>query len=744
MESIFPAALVVALACVALLLLVPLRGSRRPPCIRGWLPWIGAALEFGKAPLEFIERARIKYGPVFTVCALGTRMTFVTEEEGVHVFLKSKSVNFELAVQNPVYHTASVPKDIFLSLHEKLHTAMKGKMGTLHLHQFAGQLTEEFHDQLESLGTRGCMDLNKFVRHILYASTVNVLFKKNLFPTQKGKIEEFYRHFQEYDEGFEYGSQIPEWLLRNWSRSKQWLLALFEKVTPDIKASEPAEGASGLLLRAAVRVSSGSDWGDALTEPAIPALSCLASDPATSCVAVAPVPHLPLKSHHGSDGSSLDPSEDAGLLMGTGRHSRDSLGAGAGGPESNSAVNNGVYMRTGSCYSGNTCATVDHRTRKEVEKEGVVDDADEEIFELILGHGIRDEWCLCSLPSAYRTATRQGSHPDEASNHGVTAFTSFKQTVMQAVLDVVEAETDGQSTRFGLLLLWASLTNAVPITFWTLAFVLSHPDIYRTIMEGIASVFGRAGKYRIKVSEDELKKLFLIKWCILETIRLRAPGAITRKVVEPVTILDYTVPPGDLLMLSPFWLHRNPKYFPEPESFKPERWKKADLEKHVFLDGFMAFGGGKFQCPGRWFALFEIQICIVLVLYKYGCSLLDPVPKQSDLHLVGVPQPERQCRIKYEQRHGAKVVFDGHILLDFWTVPWRKKLSAESLDGCPGDTRAVNEEPGSSPGVVSADCALALPRLCRCKQHFIARKEPRRHVRHLAEIFQVPASLKSK
>lgn len=32
-------------------------------------------------------------------------MTFVTEEEGINVFLKSKEVNFELAVQNPVYRT---------------------------------------------------------------------------------------------------------------------------------------------------------------------------------------------------------------------------------------------------------------------------------------------------------------------------------------------------------------------------------------------------------------------------------------------------------------------------------------------------------------------------------------------------------------------------------------------------------------------------------------------------------------
>lgn len=46
-----------------------------------------------------------QYGPIFTVFAMGIRMTFVTEEEGIDVFLKSKEVSFEFAVQDPVYRT---------------------------------------------------------------------------------------------------------------------------------------------------------------------------------------------------------------------------------------------------------------------------------------------------------------------------------------------------------------------------------------------------------------------------------------------------------------------------------------------------------------------------------------------------------------------------------------------------------------------------------------------------------------
>nr|XP_020142694.1 24-hydroxycholesterol 7-alpha-hydroxylase isoform X2 [Microcebus murinus] len=383
--ELISSAVIAILGCVALFLFLQWKNFRRPPCIRGWIPWVGAGLEFGKAPLEFIENARIKYGPIFTVFAMGNRMTFVTEEEGINVFLKSKNVNFELAVENTVHRTASIPKNIFLTLHEKLNVIMKGKMGTVNLYQFPGQMTEELHEQLENLGTHGTMDLNN--------------------------------------------------LVRNWSKSKKWFLALFEKNIPDIKTYKSAKGNS--------------------------------------------------------------------------------------------------------------------------------------------------------------------------------------MTLFQAVMDIIEKITNEQNCpNYGLLMLWASLSNAVPVAFWTLAFILSHSNIHKAIMEDISSVFGTAGKDRIKVSEDELEKLLLIKWCILETIRLRAPGVISRKVMKPVKILNYIIPSGDLLMLSPFWLHRNPKYFPEPELFKPERWKKANLKKHAFLDCFMAFGNGKSQCPGR-----EIQERAFCLVSPWCCAV---------------------------------------------------------------------------------------------------------------------------
>ncbi|XP_067840594.1 24-hydroxycholesterol 7-alpha-hydroxylase [Heptranchias perlo] len=468
-----------ALGCLLLLVPIPLalaaaallhwvfrqRETRAPPCVGGWIPWVRAGFRFGKAPLEFIEQARAEYGAVYTVVAAGKRLTFVTEEDDFEIFFKSKNVDFQEAVQEAVWHTASISRKSFYKSHTAVHDMMKGRLAPSRLHLFFGNLSKEFHEHLVYLGTEGTDDLYDLIWHSMYSAVVNNLFGRGICPTQRNAVREFEDHFQKFDRDFEYGSQIPEFLLRDWSKSKYWLLSLFESIVAKAEKMRPAD-----------------------------------------------------------------------------------------------------------------------------------DDS---------------------------------------------------KTLLQHLLDTL----NGNSTsNYSLLMLWASQANALPITFWTLAFIISNPFVYKTVMKELCSVFDDQGNKKIGPEETDLQKLPYLKCCILEAIRLRAPGVIARKVVQPLKIKNYIVPPGDMLMLSLYWAHRNPKYFPEPEKFLPDRWKEADLERHVFLDGFMAFGGGRYQCPGRWFALLEIQMFAALILYKYEFTLLDPVPKESPLHLVGTQQPLGPCRVEYRCR----------------------------------------------------------------------------------------------
>lgn len=222
-----------------------------------------------------------------------------------------------------------------------------------------------------------------------------------------------------------------------------------------------------------------------------------------------------------------------------------------------------------------------------------------------------------------------------------------RETLLQSLLGLVK---DEHRPNYSLLLLWASLANAVPITFWTLAYILHDEKVLQKLRTDLKSYFGEDGECPT-ITEDGLKKLTYLKWCVLEAIRLHSAGVLTRRVVKSFKINDVTIPEGDMLMLSPYWAHRNKKYFSDPWSYNPERWMEADLEKNLFLDGFIAFGGGRYQCPGRWYAILEIQMYVAMFIQRFDCKLLkECVPRPSMKHLVGTQQPAEPCPVEYRLR----------------------------------------------------------------------------------------------
>lgn len=157
-----------------------------------------------------------------------------------------------------------------------------------------------------------------------------------------------------------------------------------------------------------------------------------------------------------------------------------------------------------------------------------------------------------------------------------------------------------------------------------------------------------------QLSLDDLKKVPLLEYCILEAIRLRSPGMIARKVVKPISVASYTIPAGDLLMLSPYWTHQDEDVFPDAKKFKPYRWQN----KTTASDKFIAFGGGRYQCPGRWFAMMEMQIFVAVILYNFNFrTQVKTLPEPSPLHLVGVPQPTLPYDVTITRRRHWDTVY---------------------------------------------------------------------------------------
>jgi cytochrome P450 family 135 len=129
---------------------------------------------------------------------------------------------------------------------------------------------------------------------------------------------------------------------------------------------------------------------------------------------------------------------------------------------------------------------------------------------------------------------------------------------------------------------------------------------------------------------------------IQETLRLRPVIVIVaRRLTEPVEIGGYRLPAGVTVTPSIHLVHRDPRIYPEPDRFRPERF----LEQPPGTYTWIPFGGGVRRCLGAAFAQFEMTV------------VLEELVRRHEIR-PSRPADERSFRraITETPRHGAEVV----------------------------------------------------------------------------------------
>jgi len=106
-----------------------------------------------------------------------------------------------------------------------------------------------------------------------------------------------------------------------------------------------------------------------------------------------------------------------------------------------------------------------------------------------------------------------------------------------------------------------------------------------------------------------------------ETLRLRPViPIVVRLVKEPFELGDHVVPPGTLITPSVQLLHLRPVVYPDPATFRPERF----LEQPPGTYTWIPFGGGVRRCIGASFALFEMRVVLSTLLARAGVRAAEP------------------------------------------------------------------------------------------------------------------------
>lgn len=117
-------------------------------------------------------------------------------------------------------------------------------------------------------------------------------------------------------------------------------------------------------------------------------------------------------------------------------------------------------------------------------------------------------------------------------------------------------------------------------------------------------------------SLSDLAQLRYTAAVFTEGMRVYPPvWAIGRRALEDVELGGYVIPKSCIVLISTYVTHRDPRWFPEPDAFRPERWLSEDEARPKFA--YSPFGGGARVCIGERFAGMEGVLLLAAIAQKW-------------------------------------------------------------------------------------------------------------------------------
>jgi len=134
-----------------------------------------------------------------------------------------------------------------------------------------------------------------------------------------------------------------------------------------------------------------------------------------------------------------------------------------------------------------------------------------------------------------------------------------------------------------------------------------------------AEIMQNVDQTTMSLTPESAKNMKLTEACILETVRLASPaiGLAIRKALVDIEYCDGTIIPKGTIFSCSGYIHHNSSIFPNADQFNPDRWLTSDKPNPAH---FLGFGSNAHVCPGRFFAILEVQVSLAMILSKYNIS----------------------------------------------------------------------------------------------------------------------------
>jgi cytochrome P450 len=222
----------------------------------------------------------------------------------------------------------------------------------------------------------------------------------------------------------------------------------------------------------------------------------------------------------------------------------------------------------------------------------------------------------------------------------------------RAVEEGEQLTSDRQIRDEAVTLFIAGFENIATALTWTLYLLAQHPEVEERLHAELDGVLGG----RLPGAED-IPRLAYTRMVLEEAMRVYPPvPRLVRTALRDYEVGGYNVPAGSLVVVSQYLMHRDSRFWEEPERFDPERFT-PEAKRARLAYTYFPFGGGQRRCIGDGFAYMEGVLVLATLASRWRLRL-DP-RNRVDLLATHFLHPKGPLSMTAERRDAAAPV--GHI-----------------------------------------------------------------------------------
>jgi cytochrome P450 len=189
--------------------------------------------------------------------------------------------------------------------------------------------------------------------------------------------------------------------------------------------------------------------------------------------------------------------------------------------------------------------------------------------------------------------------------------------------------------------LWAGTETTALTLAWALYETSRNPEMAERIRREGEQVYGDR-----EPAAADYSALAYTRAVIQETMRIYPPvWGLIRVATEPDVIGGKEINPGDRVVLFSYGAHHNPKFWEDPETFKPERWMGGAAKKQVKYS-YIPFGAGKRSCIGGAMSQVENTLALSLLLRRFRPEYVGDNPAGINATVTLTPKGGLKFKIR--------------------------------------------------------------------------------------------------